>query len=254
MKKYKHIKTGDIVSKIDNDIIRFYTSNKFGIIHAEIVENSNDWLEITKPEYTILSYKCKNKILYYTITEDNHRWFSSNKNDMYQTNEMEIEVNSHLGFTIHSVKRLSDGEIFTVGDKYNWKSNKNRTNIIRQILLEDNKILIHDSEYISEEYDADLDQIEKVKQPLFTTEDGVDIYKGNTYYYINTGFIGETQEVKNAICPIMKGAYTFSTKQAAEEYIIMNKPCLSYSDLERLIGAKGTLLRIEELVKQKLKQ
>ena len=70
---------------------------------------------------------------------------------------------------IHSVKR-KDGEVFTIGDKYNWKSNKNRINIIRQILLEDGKILIHDSEYISEEYDADLDQIEKVKQPLFTTE------------------------------------------------------------------------------------
>jgi hypothetical protein len=69
----------------------------------------------------------------------------------------------------------------------------------------------------------------KIKYPdkLFTTNDNVDIYRGDEYYSINDFW--EITEHDTRI--IINCNPTFSTKEAAKEYILMNKPCLSLNDV-----------------------
>ena len=72
-------------------------------------------------------------------------------------------------------------------------------------------------------------EIIEQKIPLFTTEDGVDIFKGDTFWItaggnfvqFNAGFIHEKMGSKGC----------FSTKEKAEEYILFNKPLLSLNEI-----------------------
>jgi len=66
----------------------------------------------------------------------------------------------------------------------------------------------------------------KFKNPLFTTEDGVDIFEGDKFYTIDSNFeiqstFGGEDEVSNA----------WSSKEKAEEYILYNKPVLSLENV-----------------------
>lgn len=71
---------------------------------------------------------------------------------------------------------------------------------------------------------------------LFTTEDGVDIFEGDNFWYVTPPL-----RVFNDLCDSMSGgkyvAHSrvgdkfFSTKEKAEEYVLMNKPLLSVNDI-----------------------
>jgi len=76
------------------------------------------------------------------------------------------------------------------------------------------------------------------KVPLFTTEDGVDVFKGDKVYYVETEDMESANYKVNEYTVKESGRFTsdkslhaFSTKEKAEEYILMNKPCLSLNDL-----------------------
>ena len=92
---------------------------------------------------------------------------------------------------------------------------------------------------------------EEQKPILFTTEDGVEIKSSSTIYY-------EVRDFKhwgrcNGISWYMpvKGGIYFSTKEAAEQYILTNKPLLSISDC--CIGLpSGQFDRLTEIAKEKL--
>ena len=103
------------------------------------------------------------------------------------------------------------------------------------------------------------------KQPIFITEDGVDIFEGDNYYFVNTNL-----DFKAYAGTIMKGMTAtnpdtkkFSTKKAAENYIKMNKPCLSLNDVLSITNKTAfvpedfskNLIKKEltKIVKQKLK-
>jgi hypothetical protein len=81
-----------------------------------------------------------------------------------------------------------------------------------------------------------LTRTEPVKKPLFTTEDGVEIFKGDEYHsilinslYYQGKYTSETPNYGKFTNP--NSCKTFSTKETAEEYILMNKPCLSINDV-----------------------
>lgn len=71
----------------------------------------------------------------------------------------------------------------------------------------------------------------KNKQSLFTTEDGVKIYQGDTFF----SFVEPTYNLRESIADANTFGYNcvnqhcFSTRGKAEEYILMNKPLLSVS-------------------------
>lgn len=93
----------------------------------------------------------------------------------------------------------------------------------------------------------------KSKNPIFTTKDSVDVYEGDKVYYIckdefNIRCIPEWNKKDNMNYDSNK---TFSKRSSAEEYIIMNKPCLSINDIDLVIKDQY-LNEIKKLVKTKL--
>jgi hypothetical protein len=105
------------------------------------------------------------------------------------------------------------------------------------------------------------------KQPLFITEDGVDIFAGDIFYSIRKDCLGRIVKYEGNFFEIAstkcKGFVDFSTKKAAENYIKMNKPCLSLNDVLSITNKTSfvpedfskNLIKKEltKIVKQKLK-
>jgi hypothetical protein len=154
--------------------------------------------------------------------------------------------------SIHSIRIKSDGEVFTVGDRTN-------EGVIKEFqYCKDGRLIISFVDGLPRYLDAkgSTHKLSKLK-PLLKTEDGVDIYEGDYYFSVlkkdliyNGRFVAE---------PINGGKFSnpesciiFSTKEAAEEYILLNKPCLSYNNIMEAykdLNLSGTYLK--ELVKSK---
>lgn len=163
------------------------------------------------------------------------------------------------GNKIHSIKRLSDSEIFTIGDKtYDGKITKFELNNNNSI-----NVFIENVTWIK------LDLLIKSKTPLFKTEDGVDIFEGDKLYSICNMLNIKKHRLFNARYDdntllnnriFFNSDYKhFSTKEKAEEYIIENKPVLSLNDILNLkkkgFARNSTIFHeVKELVKQKIKQ
>ena len=111
--------------------------------------------------------------------------------------------------------------------------------------------------------------VEKVKLPLFTSEDGVDIFEGDKLYSIDNRFNIKKHHLFNARYDdktllnnrrFFNSEYKhFSTKEKAEEYILLNKPCLSYKDIETIITTSSKmridlLRRVKDKIKLKIQQ
>jgi len=77
----------------------------------------------------------------------------------------------------------------------------------------------------------------KQPKPSFTTADGVDIFKEDEYYLVVNCSVLEAQCVCNpGSYPDEEKHLRFSTRQAAEQYVIENKPCLSLKDVCEKLG------------------
>ena len=143
---------------------------------------------------------------------------------------------------ISSVKRLSDGAVFTVGDKVVFHSTE---------YFEDSVVIIKDffdrDEFIDVRSEnnvvCSLNNISHHKKPIFTTEDGKDIFEGDEYWCVHSydfflrDYIAETG-IYN------KNYKRFSTKEAAEEYICNNKPMYTLKDIEKCVENWG-LCKVE---------
>ena len=103
------------------------------------------------------------------------------------------------------------------------------------------------------------------KEPLFTTNDGKQIFEGDTYWTMDKEnlhywYAGAASKIfesgKNSF------QLYFSTKDAAKEYLLLNKPCLSLKDIYSIDygNTKPNKVvvvdhsKLKELVKQKLNQ
>jgi hypothetical protein len=97
---------------------------------------------------------------------------------------------------------------------------------------------------------------EIIEKPLFTTEDGVDVFeKQEVFELINNTKIFRITFLK---CTSMTGKNSrkyFSTKEKAENYILMNKPCLSLNDVFNMGGKNNSIAfkkGLKDIVKSKL--
>jgi len=150
-------------------------------------------------------------------------------------------------------------EIFTIGDK-------TTLGIITCFRLLNNEIIVDFDNRNSILLKSK--QLQHSKQPLFTTEDGVDIFKNDKIYYVETeedldnNFkINEYIVSKSGRFISDSSIHSFSTEKAAENYVKMNKPCLSLQEIKDvfekdvlLTTPKLKTIRIlEKIVKQKLK-
>ena len=167
---------------------------------------------------------------------------------------------------IHSVKR-KDGEIFTIGDIVT-----NKGEIINEFEIIDNKLKVW---FIHPSYSCPskpknnrsitgcgnmnfnwLKNIVKIKQPLFTTEDGVDIYEGDYSYGVHNSKFDIVKIKHISTVYVGDNFIEFSTKEKAEEYILLNKPCLSYNEVLKAVSIKNknTFETLKILVKSKIQQ
>ena len=160
-------------------------------------------------------------------------------------------------WTIHSIKRLSDGEVFTVGDYIDSTiSDLGRKTELTGFKFFDNKLKVglrHLGYY-------PLSTIVLPKKPLFTTEDGVDIFEGEyvTVYGISKYMTLHEYRKEN----VYPGIFTsdmlyFMSKEKAEEYLLFNKPCLSLEEVaifykQALSNKNNNSTGLINLVKEKL--
>jgi hypothetical protein len=128
------------------------------------------------------------------------------------------ELNEQLvlnnGYTIKSVKRISDGEVFSVGDEV--ESNVWGTQTIIDFNIVDGDIVVGFKSCRNP-----LSKIRKVvkPKPLFTTEDGVEIFDGGECWVV-PDFHNDSYKWKNIINGWVGGREKyFSTEAAAGEYI-----------------------------------
>lgn len=131
---------------------------------------------------------------------------------------------------IYSVKRKSDDEVFTVGDKYSYNSfSKDIIEEIKRFEIKGNNCRVYSDDSFAF---CSLIGIKKLqpKTPLFTTEDGAAIFKGDKFSVVQ---LSTFHQINNCSYPLIDAINwkCFSTKEKAEEYILLNKPCLSIIDI-----------------------
>jgi hypothetical protein len=135
----------------------------------------------------------------------------------------EYYTNSGL-WKIHSVKRLSDGEVFTVGDKCEGGIIKGFKQVNNNCPLS----AVYDKDWFSHDY---VTTLKKPKTPLFTTEDGVEVFEGDRCWYVNFLLILCGGNPIGMVGTKHNKFKWFSTKEAAEKYIEENKPKYSEKDM-----------------------
>jgi hypothetical protein len=201
----------------------------------ETVERwKNERGEKSTPEYEILSFigtGQANKGDIFSINEDGTYSVPVWRRVGLEGLRLEHFFEGENVTAIHSVRRLSDGEVFTLGDRLdrmlddcpqidaflpNYKGN--------QLWLSTNQ------EY---GYGCALNHATKLPtpKPLFTTEDGVDIYEETvTLHGINTEtwIPGRLHFSRIFQDPEWKW---FAIPYNRDIYIRENKPCLSYKDV-----------------------
>jgi hypothetical protein len=135
---------------------------------------------------------------------------------------------------IKAVKRKCDGEIFSVGDKLDFRDGEVRK--ITGISLDDTGVSEFSKRSIpwlecGKDYGTCLDWAIHYKEPTLITEDGVKILKGDECWACDKATLRDLGKVdwKNAH-PFKEGLY-FSTREAAEKYIEENKPMYSKKDM-----------------------
>lgn len=243
MKKYKHKQTGYIAQQcagINYQLLKDieYSTN----IPKEIVENSNDWQEIIEKDYEILSFINPKSIITYLGIDKNTILNKSSSNEFKGCDSKRPVISTNLNrllnnnnWNIHSVKRLSDGEVFTIADEINSNIFDTKQQI-KDFYFLDNILKVRTFSFTE-----NLNNIEHIKKPLFTTEDGVDIFEGDEYHNVNSLLNYKLckadsfdMSIEFEVFNNLNENKTFSTKLEAEKYIVKNEPCLSYNDIMSL--------------------
>lgn len=119
----------------------------------------------------------------------------------------------------------------------------------------DGKTLITAERFIKDNT-ATVEQAEP-KKPLFTTHDGVDVYPNQEYVYVPKGMTCRFNEVYETLPDTFaertKEGKLFSTHEAADEYVKMNKPCISLKQVMEAIN-KGYDDTANQILLDRLKQ
>ena len=242
----KNWKVGDIISRrfshYGHDVIGISSR----ILNFEEVENNPDFWEKVA-DYEIISFKIPGNIHWRVNLQSNGMY------DGWSKDHALNELNKGI-WNIYSVKRLSDGEIFSVGDKIDCKGWFG--NIIKFEIINNELKIFQQQQIASSKYKPlSIQELIKFKQPLFKTEDGVDIYEGDSWIRVRLSDFSILGIYGDAIGAIK----TFSTKEKAEEYVLLNKPCLSIKEIAPIFGmyhldnSRTSLERLSEKLKDLVK-
>lgn len=143
-------------------------------------------------------------------------------------------------FFVYQVKRLSDGEVFTVGDRIKGYKNTG----IKEIKIEYGEIsIITDANgdgCVTDNLSWNLESCHKINK-VFKTVDDVWIYEGDNFFEAN---VTHGVKVWNTDYPVYLNneisKTLFADKQKAEEFVLMNKKALSIKDVQSIyVSANG---------------
>jgi len=212
----------------------------------------SNFIPATKEEYDAQFIEPKTyEILSFKGTLSSNDGLFYLKHDLYYWHTWGEEVTGLSLFSMlegsctpYSIKRLSDGEVFTIGDKIGadvFKSNKiERFDIHKDIMY-----------VITSSGTTPLHLIYHAKKSLFTTEDGVDIFKGDKFYILlpnnklDTTYDFFTANETIPFPPNNREKY-FSTIESAEDYIAKQKVLfITEDEVEVKLG--GTFWVVEGL-------
>ena len=131
---------------------------------------------------------------------------------------------------------------------------------IREYEHESGKAIHYDERESSEFVDIYFNGGGKIhieeKEPLFVTDDGVEVFDRNTIVYI----VRNDTLAKIKINADYFSKYGFEHKvffyeSNADEYILMNKRVFSYNDIEKFLsGGEGVFYDIKAIAKERSKE
>jgi len=220
------------------ECIKNYPGVSCGAKAFEINDGTKDWYSISyNGSFIFNQHKSYFNNEFWEEIKENE-WEIVEGNMTVVTVQCDIEgIQCASGCEIKSIKRLSDNTIFTIGDKIksdNPNCHAKTPEAITKIQLnKDGNPCLFTNSFSNN----GVNIFKAVKcEKLFITEDGVDIYYGDSLYWLNVkGFIYEPKyslgKYNWSGCRSDNDAYKwFSTKQKAEEYIAKSKPILTTVD------------------------
>lgn len=211
MKTYKHKTLGYIAIKPKELKDRYKIKGMAEFLLADLVENSCDWEEVAQ-EYEIIEYVDKKGNGY------------GNGNPIFTTiGDGKIHI--------LSIKRLSDNTVFSLIDTVRRTPSKEAM-IIEKIIIDDKDDVrfIQGKEGDEDYCDVLMKYVEKVKEPLHTTEDGVNLFGGESVY-------GVTSTLDLTYCSSFrehdsKHLKVFAEKDKAKRFVKENKKQFSLNDIK----------------------
>jgi len=184
--------------------------------------------QVAVPEYEIMAF-----VDHCTTNPDGSKRIVEWK-DYYEHCTKEEWLKNWLvnDFKIHSVKRVSDSEVFSIDDE-----DKTYGKIIGFQFIQNDAFLYANCEQGEHTRFIAINYLEKAKpnQVLFTTEDGVEIHKNEKYFYVDSNWHVHTFTPKEGVKFNIVESRTFWHKEKLNEWLLENKPIMvSYKEIADL--------------------
>lgn len=199
------------------------------------------WEKVVEKDYEVLSltftYSCKIKEDIANL-QGNGKYAIAGYMEYDERCTRGSELNACLksGWKINSVKRLSDGEIFGIGDSCNPLGCNNPGKIDKFEFIQNDKLRIQGKNDNGRCWYLSLSTIEKSKTPLFTTEDGVAKFDGDMCYYITPNLISIGYGEVVAGSEFKMALARFHDQYKAKVWVEENKPQFSKKDMISFAG------------------
>lgn len=194
----------------------------------DIIENNPEfWQEVEQLDYEILTFSdnVTKGVLY--EKQPSGRYGKGG----FSTEDCLVKY----GNSIHSVKRLSDGVVFTVGDCVVTK-NVLIPEIITGFRINDGKTSFKKGIWVTVKNGGmHLDRIKEIRRPILTTEDGVPVYSYDSvqHWVINGNYeyaLGLHKPNVDLLRDEPNTYKVFSIENAARDYVRKNTPIFVTED------------------------
>jgi hypothetical protein len=228
MKKFKHKQTNEIAIETETD----YCLASVYHLPKSIVEKSCDWEEVIEKDYEVLEYYHRNSDTYYKRDLQLKDTWCVKDGIAPFFKEDQVSKCS----IIYKVKRLSDGEIFKLGDLVIPTNLKDRDNQgykpISKIEVVDDKCIIS---IVPSYMSRDINDIKKEKIEIITA-DGIHLRERNTCYLVSNE-VHLITITKDNYRPLPK-SLLFASLDRAEMHLryLRDKKCLSINDVINTLG------------------
>lgn len=170
-------------------------------------------------------------------------------------------------YTIESVERLSDGEVFSLGDSVTSDFKEDGVQIIQSLDIKGDYISVRLGKKKNSNFVAyrKLDMLHTYKEPTIKTTDGLELIAGDRYYVPQVeGKLRRLtgSEIMFYVEPDMPEDETkrFAKKENAQAYIENNIELFSAKDIHELLKKHSRLmvdssvyLELSEMVKERYK-